>query len=350
VATSKPITLQVSDLVQWFRKGELVINEMFQRHSVWTTAAKTFLIDTMLNELPIPKIYIRTKIDPASQTSVREVVDGQQRVRTFVDFADDKLKLTSRSEDFAGKKYSTLDEGSQHNFLAYTITVEQLLNASDDDVIDIFARLNSYTVALNAAELRHAQYQTVFKFAVRKASQAFRSFIEKYNVFSVQKRFRMADDAFMAEVIGVLLDGVKDGGDRYLKNLYERLDDDTFTEETRRLTANKLRKVFSYLDTEIGPMLSGPLHRHYHLLMLIAAYAHHEFGIPRGDLAAIPRRTKTLAPGRVVCDRLAKIERALEADKPPSKFNAFVKASTAQTNRIVSRRVRFNEMVRVLAR
>jgi len=60
MATARPSTLQVSDLVQWFRKGELVINEMFQRHSIWTAAAKTYLIDTMLNELPIPKIYIRT--------------------------------------------------------------------------------------------------------------------------------------------------------------------------------------------------------------------------------------------------------------------------------------------------
>ena len=114
MATAKPITLQVSDLVQWFRKGELVINETFQRHSVWTTAAQTYLIDTMLNELPIPKIFIRTNIDPVKQTSVREVVDGQQRVRALVEFASDRMKLTARSENFAGKKYSTLDEEDQH--------------------------------------------------------------------------------------------------------------------------------------------------------------------------------------------------------------------------------------------
>ena len=349
MATARPTTLQVSDLVQWFRKGELVINEMFQRHSIWTTAAKTYLIDTMLNELPIPKIYIRTMIDPLTQTSKREVVDGQQRVRTFVEFAGDELKLTSRSETFAGKKYSTLDEDDQNKFLSYTISVEQLLNASDDDVIDIFARLNSYTVPLNAAEMRHAKYQTVFKFTVRKASQEFRRFIENYDVFSVQERFRMADDAFMAEVIGVLLEGVKDGGDRYLKNLYERLDEEVFTDDTRRQILGTLRKVFHYLDADLGSVLSGPLHRHYHLLMLIAAYAHHEFGIPKGDLASLPPRSKKLAPSKLVCERLAKLEQALEAEKPPEKFKDFVKASTAQTNRIASRKVRFAEMAKVLA-
>jgi archaellum biogenesis ATPase FlaH len=48
MATAKSISLQVSDIVRWFKDGELVINEIFQRHSVWTTAAKTYLIDTLL--------------------------------------------------------------------------------------------------------------------------------------------------------------------------------------------------------------------------------------------------------------------------------------------------------------
>lgn len=349
MATSKPLTLQVSDLIQWFRAEELVINETFQRHSVWTTAAKTFLIDTMLNELPVPKIYIRSKVDPISQTSVREVVDGQQRIRTFVEFANDTLKLTSRSEDFAGMKYSTLDEESQRKFLSYTVTVEQLLNASDDDVIDIFARLNSYTVALNPAEKRHAKYQTIFKFAVRKASQEFRSFIEKYHVFSVQKRFRMADDAFMAETIGLLLDGVKDGGEPYLNGLYDRLDDDTFTDDTRREVMSKLKKLFHYLDREVGPVLAGPFHKHYHLLMLVAALAHHEFGIPEGDIKPLPGRSRRLAAGDVVRDRLAKLEAALAKEGAGGRYRSFVEASSGQTNRIASRKVRFLEMVKVLS-
>ena len=124
----------------------------------------------------------------------------------------------------------------------------------------------------------------------------------------------MADDAFMAEVIGVLLEGVRDGGERYLKGLYDRLDDDTFTDETRRCVLNKLRKVFGYLDSELGTVLSGPLHRHYHLLMLIAAYAHHEFGIPKGELTSLPTRARKIASGTQICDRRAKIEQVLGSE------------------------------------
>lgn len=349
MATSKPITLQVSDLVQWYRNNELVINETFQRHSVWTTSAKTFLIDTMLNELPLPKIFIRTKIDPKTQKSVREVVDGQQRVRTFVEFADDKLTLTTRSEEYSGKRYRTLLPVEQERFLSYIVTVEQLLNASDDDVIDIFARLNSYTVPLNAAEKRHAKYQTNFKFAVRKASQEFRWFIEKYEVFSVKKRFRMADDVFMADIFGVFLEGIRDGGEANLNKLYATQDDDTFSRSVQQNILAKIRKAMNFLDTELESVLRGPLAKHYHLLMLIAAFAHNEYGIPKGDLAQLPKRSK-LAASSTICDRLSRFEEALSSNEPTLRFKAFVQASSARPERIASRKVRFPMMVMALVK
>ena len=110
MAKSKPLTLQVSDIIQWYRKKELVINETFQRYSVWTPQAKTFLIDTILHELPVPKLYLRTILDPKHQTSVREVVDGQQRIRAIVDFADNKFRLLKRSEEFRGLNYDDLND------------------------------------------------------------------------------------------------------------------------------------------------------------------------------------------------------------------------------------------------
>src|SRR4051794_34581973 len=62
----KPLTLQVSDLVSWFRNGSLVVNEDFQRRAVWNKQASTYLVDPLLSGLPIPNIYIRTKIDAAT--------------------------------------------------------------------------------------------------------------------------------------------------------------------------------------------------------------------------------------------------------------------------------------------
>ena len=61
-------------------------------------AARVYLIDTILRGLPVPKIYLRTRIDVERQVSVREVVDGQQRLKAILDFAADKIRLTSTAK------------------------------------------------------------------------------------------------------------------------------------------------------------------------------------------------------------------------------------------------------------
>jgi len=147
---------RISDFLDWHKEKRLELNPDFQRGSVWTPAARTFLIDTILRQLPIPKVYLRTKINVTTKKSIREVVDGQQRLRAILDFAEDKFALSKRASEFSGKKYSTLTEAEQEIFLSYPIAVDQLVNASTDDVLEVFARLNSYTVTLNGPEKRHA--------------------------------------------------------------------------------------------------------------------------------------------------------------------------------------------------
>src|SRR3546814_1397457 len=71
-------------------------------------SAKSYLIDTILRQLPMPKVYLRTRVDLESKKSIREVVDGQQRLRAIIEFSDDKFALSKRAGEFAGTRYSTL--------------------------------------------------------------------------------------------------------------------------------------------------------------------------------------------------------------------------------------------------
>ena len=167
---SLPQTYTISDFIEWSRKGQLKLDPDFQRGSVWTPAARVFLIDTILNDLPIPQVYFRTKVDPATQTTVREVVDGQQRLRAILDFASGKLRLTSKAPKHRGKLYDNLTIEDKELFLNYKVPVVQLLNASNADVLEVFARLNSYSVKVTPAELRHAEYSEPVKWAIRGGS------------------------------------------------------------------------------------------------------------------------------------------------------------------------------------
>ena len=76
----------ISDFLEWNTSKQLVIAPKFQRRDVWIQKAKSYLVDTILRDLPIPPLFIRLKIDTISKRVVREVVDGQQRLRTVLSF------------------------------------------------------------------------------------------------------------------------------------------------------------------------------------------------------------------------------------------------------------------------
>jgi hypothetical protein len=175
-----------------------------------------------------------------------------------------------------------------------------------------------------------------------------RHFWEKYEIFTTKQRFRMADDVLVAEIFQVLLEGVRDGGSSKLDQLYRRQDDDTFNETMHKEVREKLDTTLRFLDGELHDAISGVFSKHYHVLMLAAAYAHHVYVIPKGDLTGLPSRSR-LATTQTILDRLAKIEDALSSEKPAIRYEEFVKAASSSTHRIASRRVRFSEFVTVLA-
>ena len=154
---------RVADFLSWEKDKALELNPHFQRRAVWTRNARSHLVETVLRGYPMPKVFMRTKIDLERQVPVREIVDGQQRVRAILDFASGKFGLNARGGAFAGRTYSDLDSEQKEDFLAYAVAVEQLVGASDQEVLDIFSRLNTYSVPLNHAEQRHAKYHGDFK-------------------------------------------------------------------------------------------------------------------------------------------------------------------------------------------
>jgi hypothetical protein len=339
---------RISDFLDWHKEKRLQLSPEFQRGSVWTPAARTFLIDTILRQLPVPKVYLRTKIDVATKKSIREVVDGQQRLRAIIDFSEDKFSLSKRAGEFEGKKYSTLGEELQERFLGYAIAVDQLVNADVDDVLEVFARLNSYTVTLNPAEKRHARFQGEFKFGVRAASRRWAVLWDDFEILSVRERVRMLDDSLTAEMFGVLLEGIQDGGQSKIDGLYRR-HDDSFDADGP--VTQKLDVVVKFLVDNMLPQFVGtPLLRPAHFLMLFAAVAHALVGIPQGALHEPPQKPDdALENIPVTRENFLLLGSLIASEVVPNAFEGFWKASRSTTHRIGSRRIRFPFYLRALA-
>ncbi|MFY9977688.1 MAG: DUF262 domain-containing protein, partial [Candidatus Sulfotelmatobacter sp.] len=191
----------IRDFEEWEERDELVLAPKFQRRDVWSDKARSYLMDTILRGKPIPKIYMRQDVNPKTRRTKREIVDGQQRLRTVLSFIKDGFKISrAHHETFGGKVFSALDKETQRDILKYEFVVDLLQDMPDNEVYDLFARINTYSEKLKAQELRNAKYFGEFKSSVYLLAKEFVTFFEINKVFSPKLILRMAEAEFISEL------------------------------------------------------------------------------------------------------------------------------------------------------
>lgn len=345
---SNPQTFHLAEVLKWRDDGELELNPKFQRGAVWSSPAQSYLINSILNGYPIPKIMMRTAVDRDSRRTLRDVVDGQQRLRTIIDFASNRLTLTSKAAEYSGLKYSDLEPEDKDNFLGYKVTIEQLLNASDEDVLEVFLRLNSYTVQVSDAELRNAKYETAFSDLVKSLAIDLRH-IWELGVLTPRERVRMLDQSIVAEVLGFNLEGVTDGGEARITRLYENYKNADSGELPDQAL---IFEAFAIAGTLIEPIAKSPLTQRPHFLMLVAAVLRKMDALPEGNfsIAGLPAPARMNAPLELVQEALIRLNTAIVDDDedPPEEIAVFMASRTTMQRRR-SRQPRLEFFARALA-
>ena len=147
-----PNNMTIAQYNEQLKQKQIIINHDYQRtDKVWPTSAKSNLIDTILTGYPIPKLnFLSQQTDLDTRKTRIEVVDGQQRTAAIIEFLDNKYAL-SRGE-FAGSRFDTLDNDKKHDFLDYQLSADVFTSAKDEDIREVFRRINSYQVPLNKQE------------------------------------------------------------------------------------------------------------------------------------------------------------------------------------------------------
>lgn len=205
------------------------------------------MIDTILKDKPLPKIFIRATTDPKTRKTVREIVDGQQRIRTILSFVKDAFRISKiHNDEFGGKTYSELPEEVQTEFLKYEISVDLLLDLSDREVLDIFARLNTYSVSLNKQELFNAKYFGYFKQLVYRLSGDYYTFWVENRIFTDRKIVRMAEAELVTDLLIAALEGIqsKKSADKYYQKYDESFDNRAIIEENFKATMDMIGNLF----------------------------------------------------------------------------------------------------------
>jgi len=215
----------INDFREWYKRGELVLSPKFQRRRVWSDKAKSYLIDTILRGLPTPPVFIRQHIDIETRKTIREVIDGQQRLGAILDFLKDGFKVSKiHNEDHGDLYFSELPLDVQDDFLQYVIAANLVLIPRDEQVLGIFARLNTYTVTLNKQELWNAKYFGLFKQTVHNLAYEFYTFWTNSNILTERKITRMGDVELTSELVIASIDGIQDR--KVIENYYKNYDDE----------------------------------------------------------------------------------------------------------------------------
>lgn len=151
-------TWAIDDFVR--NKTNINLNPTWQRGPAWQPPRQVLLIDSILRGMDIPKIYLRCL--KTSNAHTHDAVDGQQRLRAIWEFRSGGFALEYPealtpidSHEINGKKFSELHKALRDRFDAFSVSVAEITNATNDEITNLFARLQM-GVSLNPAELRNA--------------------------------------------------------------------------------------------------------------------------------------------------------------------------------------------------
>ena len=336
-------TYSINDFIEWEDRKQLEISPKFQRRSVWSPQAKSYLIDTILKDKPLPKIFIRATTDPKTKRTVREIVDGQQRMRAILSFVKDGFKISKiHNEEYGGMTYSELPEDVQADFLKYEISVDLLLDLSDRDVLDIFARLNTYSVSLNKQELFNVKYFGYFKQLVYKLSGDYYAFWTENKIFTERKIVRMAEAELVTDLLIAILDGIqsKKNAEKYYQAYDETMEDRKEIENnfvnTMNLIGNLFENTLQDSNFRTVPNFYG---------LFIALY-HMNYAIPNLEIARHKIDIKDYPKIRNCLDEINCIFES--EDELPKEYYEFIKSTRDATTDVPARTTRCKFIVNKL--
>lgn len=261
---------KLSDFIGWQRDGSLRLSPSFQRRPVWKPDAKSFLVDTVVRGLPVPVIYLRERLDLERQETVREVVDGQQRLRTLLGFVNEALLKDFDPErdrfvvrklhnpDISGIPFSELDDSLKKRILSYQFSTHTLPTGIEDrEVLQMFARLNATGVKLNAQELRNAEWFGLFKTIMYDLALEQLDNWRTWGVLSEDQIARMKEVEITSDLVLNMLQGLTGKTQERIDEMYKKYDE-SFSQAT--VVKDRFRKVMTVIETLMARALADSVY------------------------------------------------------------------------------------------
>lgn len=251
--------------LSWWHKqsSKIDFNPTYQRKgNLWGDRDKAFLIDSILNEFDLPKVYIAdfTILNTTLNTKnlPYAVIDGRQRLESIFQFFNDDLRLNNDFKLFTkphlnlgGMKYSELRSNYpeiSEIFEEFNLDVMSVITDDAEKIKDLFIRLNK-SKALTGAELRNAMAGIVPDLIRNLAD---RTFFKETIRFSIERGqdYNAAAKFLIIEFRGNFVDLKKKNLDQFVKDGAQTDDPESYYDAAYRAkeVIEKLAVAFQRRD------------------------------------------------------------------------------------------------------
>lgn len=222
--------MKIDDLYQKVERGEIISEIDIQRDIIYDDEKQKKVIDSIMNDIPLPAFYFWDNTDMAeNERGKYEVLDGRQRLEAIKKYRQNLIQ-------YEGQTYKAKDTELQAKFDNTELTII-ICSGTPEKKREIFNRINTLGVPLNQFEVLNGLFNGEYIRGVRRYGDQ-----DKY----VQKIFGR-DNARGKTSYKILLKLKEAKGFSDLKDYIEERQNASF-EEDQQFISKYLRFVCEIFD------------------------------------------------------------------------------------------------------
>lgn len=284
------VTHSLKQFCKMISEGNVVFDYPLQRDkNQWTHAQKSLLIHSIATDYAVPAVYSKGTVettDAGYTQTIYSILDGKQRLTSVHDYLlgqyalmdeTPAVRLGNHHYEMAGCYFSELPQPVQDAIYDYTINMYYFVNVTDDELADMFYRLNNGTPMSNQQKVKS---KMGVKTATTLNELVKHPFASECVTMTSQQRKRAGDEQVIVEVM-MLLDSelnVKVFGNKHIEAYAESM------RAGKTELFARLEKAMDYL-VEVSPEAHAMFKKKHASYMLMMADQALSLSIPSADFA-----------------------------------------------------------------